>query len=359
MISFLFVDTERVWRGGQEQLFTLLSGLSRRGHEIHLACPPEAPLAAHAADERITVHPLRMRSEVSLPATLRLMSILRRVRPQILAFNTPRAILAGTVASRFSSSVRGQVIFRRVQFPLRRSLFTRLKYRWGIDCIITNSEAIRRQLQADGLSLSRIRTVYEGVDLSRFPQNSDYRRPGSGPLVVGNVAHMSPEKGLNYLVEAAALIPEVRTRLRFVLVGDGRCLPELKDSVRKLALGEIFEFPGFQSNTLDFFRRFDIFVLPSLSEGLPSAILEAMASSLPVVASRTGGIPELVIDGETGLLIPPADAAALARAIDHLAGHPDAASQMGQRGRARVEEQFTMERKILDTENICESLLRR
>lgn len=358
MISFLFVDTERVWRGGQEQLFTLLTGLRRRGHEIHLACPPEAPLAAQAKGERITVHPLRIRSEVSLPATLRLMSILRRVRPQILAFNTPRAILAGTVASRFSN-VRGQVIFRRVQFPLRKSLFTRLKYRWGIDCIITNSEAIRRQLQVDGLSLSSIRTVYEGVELSRFSQYSDYRRTGSGPLVVGNVAHMSPEKGLHYLVQAAALIPEVRTRLRFVLVGDGRCLPELKDSVRALALEEIFEFPGFQSNTLDFFRRFDIFVLPSLSEGLPSAILEAMASSLPVVASRTGGIPELVIDGETGLLVPPADAAALARAIDHLAGHPDAARYMGQRGRARVEEQFTMERKILDTENICESLLHR
>jgi glycosyltransferase involved in cell wall biosynthesis len=104
-------------------------------------------------------------------------------------------------------------------------------------------------------------------------------------------------------------------------------------------------------------RLFDIFVLPSLSEGLSSAILEAMATSLPIVATAVGGIPELVEDGDNGLLVAPADPAALARAIERLADNPEESQRMGLRGRERMEEQFTLERKILETEQLCSVLL--
>ena len=100
-------------------------------------------------------------------------------------------------------------------------------------------------------------------------------------------------------------------------------------------------------------KSFDIFALPSLSEGLSSAILEAMAASLPIVATEVGGIPELVKDGENGLLVAPGDPAALALAIQRLADHPEESGRMGGRGRERMEEQFTLERKILETEQLC------
>jgi len=105
-------------------------------------------------------------------------------------------------------------------------------------------------------------------------------------------------------------------------------------------------------------KTFDVFALPSLSEGLSSAILEAMAASLPIIATEVGGIPELVQDGDNGLLVLPADSAALARAIQHLANDPEAAHRMGLRGRERMEERFTLERKILETEQLCNDLLR-
>jgi glycosyltransferase involved in cell wall biosynthesis len=175
--------------------------------------------------------------------------------------------------------------------------------------------------------------------------------------VIGTVAHLSPEKGLYYLVEAAALIPDVHSRMRFVLVGDGECREALESQVRDRGLEACFQFAGFQNRPASYLNTFNIFVLPSLSEGLSSAILTAMAASLPVVATNVGGIPELICQGENGILVPPGDPISLAEAIQSLAEAPDQCFQMGQLGRARVEERFTIERKIVETEALCSSFL--
>jgi glycosyltransferase involved in cell wall biosynthesis len=314
-------------------------------------------LETRARDLGILVHPIAIRNEVGLISLIQMVFTLLRIRPDILAFNTPKAILLGTLASRIVT-VQARIIFRRVNFPLRKSFFSRLKYTWGIDRVVAISESIRLQLQACGIPASKISTIYEGMDLSLYPvpMRPDARRPDE-PAIVGTVAHLSREKGLKYLVEAASLISDVRKKLRFVIVGDGECLPELKDLVREKGLENCFQFTGFVPNTAECMRSFDVFVLPSLSEGLSSAILEAMAISLPVVATDVGGIPELIKSGDNGLLVAPGDSAGLARAIQRLADNPEESRRMGQRGRERMEEHFTLERKILETEQLCCSFL--
>ena len=154
------------------------------------------------------------------------------------------------------------------------------------------------------------------------------------------------------------MIPEAHKKLRFVIVGEGDCLPELKALVQAKGLGDVFQFAGFHSNTSRYLKTFDIFALPSLSEGLSSAILEAMATSLPIVATNVGGIPELVIHEDNGLLVTPKDATALASAIQRLSENPDESRRMGLRGRERMEEKFTIERKISETELLCSNLLK-
>jgi glycosyltransferase involved in cell wall biosynthesis len=359
MISFLFVDTERVWRGGQDQLFTLLQGLSQRGHTVHLVCHPRTLLEKRSREIGLDVHPLSIKSELGPIAFFKLLAIVSSIRPDILAYNTPRPILLGTLASRFAP-VRARIIFRRVSFPLRRNFVTKLKYNWKIDCIVAISESIRRQLVAGGVKASRIKTIYEGLDLSQYPKEKAFdRHPAGKPIVVGTIAHLSPEKGLTYLIDAASRIPDVHSRLRFVIVGDGECRRELEQQVEDLGLEECFQFAGFQNTVDTHLRSFDIFVLPSLSEGLSSAILAAMATSLPVIATDTGGIPELIRHGENGTLVPPGDPLALAKAIDYLAQNPKECARMGQLGRLRVEEQFTLERKIIETEQLCTDFLKR
>lgn len=357
MVSFLFIDSERDWRGGQTQLYTLMQGLQERGHSIHLVCPPQTPLETRARNLGISVHPAAIRSELGLVFMLRLFFIIRSVRPGILAFNTPKPILMGTLASRFVHT-GARIIFRRVDFPLKSGFLSRMKYVWGIDCIISISNSIKFRLQSGGIPETLIRTIYEGIDLSLYPAS-----PGPGnrapdePAVIGTVSHLSHEKGMIYLIEAAALIPDVQRRMRFVVVGDGACRSELQELVRKKGLEPCFQFLGFRSDSHLLMKSFDIFVLPSVSEGLSSSIIEAMASSLPVIGSRVGGIPELVLHGKTGLLVNPADPQELAHAIQHLALNPETSRQMGQRGRKRVEEEFGMERKIEETERLCLSLV--
>ena len=359
MISLLFVDTERSWRGGQDQLLTLLRGLSVRGHRLHLICHPQTLLEERAREAGVTVYPLAIRSEVGLVTCFRMLRILWRVRPEVLAFNTPRPILPGNLASCLSS-VKARIIFRRVNFPLRKSWITRLKYNWRIDCIVTVSESIRQQLQIDGVPGARIRTIYEGMDLAPFPRRESPRprRPGE-PMVFGTVAHFSHEKGLRYLVEAAALIPDVHARMRFILVGDGVCRRDLEAQVRELGLEDCFHFAGFQKFPAPYLSSFDCFVLPSLSEGLSSSILTAMAASLPVISTKVGGIPELIQHEENGLLVPPADPVALAQVILRLGNDPAEAFRMGRQGRLRAERQFTLQRMILQFEQLCFSFLYR
>ena len=129
--------------------------------------------------------------------------------------------------------------------------------------------------------------------------------------------------------------------------------------VRERGLETVFHFTGFQDRPITYMQSFDMFVLPSLSEGLSSAILNAMACSLPVIATKVGGIPELVAHDVNGLLVPPGDPASLARAIERLVADPELSFRMGQHGRKRVEEQFTLKRKILETEALCRSFLGR
>lgn len=357
-MSLLFVDSERVWRGGQDQLFTLISGLAQRGHAIDLVCHPGSLLEKRVGSLGIATHPVAMVSEISPLLFWRLLAVMRRVRPEIVGFNTPGSILLGNLAARFAG-VRVRIIFRRVNFPLGKNPFTRLKYNWGVDCVVCISESIQHIVEQGGVRPSKIRLVYEGLDLAGFPPR-DFRRvrDRGEPFVVGAISHLSREKGQRYLVEAASLIPDVRRRMRFVIVGDGECRKELENQVTNLGLKTCFHFAGFQDDTLEYLRSFDLLVLPSLSEGLSSAILCGMACSLPVIATQVGGIPELVRSGENGLLIPPANAMALAQAIERLAANSDEAVQMGRHGRRRMEESFTLERKIREMEELCAVLLK-
>ena len=350
-LRILYVDTEEFWRGGQEQLVTLMTGMKQRGHEVHLAAPHGSPLAQEALRRSIPAHPFRQRGEFSPLAPLSLLRMLRRRTPDIVHFNTPRPIIAGGLAS-FLGKAPLRVCSRRVNFPLR-SKISYLKYNLFLEGIVTVSTSIQQTLIQHGVDSDRIKVIYEGVDVSWIDQigASSLFSDGAGPIV-GTVAHLSPEKGHGTVLKAAALLRSEFPEVTYVFVGDGPLKAELAAKAAGLGIRDRVVFTGFRSDSEALMKEFDIFCLASDSEGLSSAILAAMATPLPVVATNVGGIPELVIDGETGFLSPAGDPESLAARLRPLLLSEELRSKVRQAGRQRVERYFTLEKKLDETERL-------
>ena len=357
-LNILYVDTDSVWRGGQEQLFQLMTGMKDRGQQVALAAPPDSPLTQRAQEEAIQTCPFGQRTEFSPLALVQMMRILVRVQPQVVHFNTPRAILSGGFAC-LLCGVPVRVSSRRVNFPLRSRL-SRLKYNWMQNAILTVSLSIRRTLIESGVADYLIEVVHEGVDLDWIDrQHAPSLWQNRNGLVVGTVAHLSEEKGHAVLLQAAAQLMHQFPEVTFVVVGGGELEAALKRKAQLLGIKNHVVFTGFRSDTEGLMKQFDVFCLPSLSEGLSSAILAAMATRLPVVATNVGGIPELVVDGETGFLVPAHEPKPLSDALSKLLGCVELRRQMGDRGRKQVEKHLTSKQKLDKTEQLYLRLLRR
>ena len=208
----------------------------------------------------------------------------------------------------------------------------------------------------------RIRVVYNGLDLAEFDASAE-RGPtaplpdsGATPLI-GTVARLEPQKGMAFLIAAMGELKRSGVFGRLWIVGDGPDQGDLERRADECGVGESIAFLGRREDVPALMRRFDVFVLPSLWEGLPNAALEAQAASRPVVATAVDGTPEAVEDGKTGLLVPPRDPAAMAHAIASLLADPGRRKSMGDAGRERVARVFGMERMVAETERLYEEAL--
>jgi glycosyltransferase involved in cell wall biosynthesis len=208
--------------------------------------------------------------------------------------------------------------------------------------------------------------IQNGIDLEKFrigEAEADRRRQiardawriKEGEIVIGAVGRLHPPKGLKYLIEAFALASLEEPNLRLVIAGDGPEREDLEKLAREQAPGT--NFLGYQADPLPLYPGFDIYVLPSLAEGSPNALLEAMACGLPSVASRVGGVPEATAENETGLMVPPADPPSLATALLSIAREPQKRKVMGQAARDKVEAEFDLGKKIRQHEDLYRGLL--
>lgn len=357
-LKLLYVDTEKVWRGGQEQLFWLMRGMRWRGHEVWLACPQAAPLAERARAISIPTFHFSQKSEFSPFAFYRLLRVMFGRSFDVLHFNTPRAILCGCLAGRICR-VGSIVCSRRVNFPLRSRL-SRFKYNLLLDRVLTVSASIRETLIQDGVREDLVELIYEGVDLDWLDGlSTPYAASGLDPsaIHVATVAALTPEKGHETILEAARFLKTRFPNVRYLFVGEGPLRTTLESQAHAFQISDQIHFLGFRTDSEALVKHCEIFCLPSLSEGLSSAILAAMAAGLPVIATDTGGIPELVEDGFTGILVPPKSSVPLSQALARLFEDERLRRRLGEAGRKRVEMEFTLSKKLDRTENLYRRLL--
>jgi glycosyltransferase involved in cell wall biosynthesis len=201
---------------------------------------------------------------------------------------------------------------------------------------------------------ARAVTVHEGIDLGHVDAapsadlHADLWLPHGSPIV-GNVAALVPHKGQRHLIEAAAIVVTRVPDARFVIAGEGELRPVLERQIKEHHLEKHVFLAGFRPDILSVHKGFDIFVMSSVTEGLGTSLLDAMACGKPIVATTAGGMPEVVEDGATGLLVPPRDHQAMAAAIVKLLTSPDLPARMGAAGLARVRARFSVERMVQDT----------
>jgi glycosyltransferase involved in cell wall biosynthesis len=368
-ISVLYFSNELVRGGAEEHILTLLRGLDRTSFHPHLACTPELAekLGTDLPDD-VEVLRLRLSKPADIGAALTLARAIRRLRIDVLHSHLFYASLFASPIGRIGG-VPLIVETPHVREHWRRGLkasfaVDRLAGR-AVDLYVAVSEANARYLvEQKGLPPQKILVIYNGCDLKRFDPNRVAPEGLRAQLgfapddpVLALIGRLEPQKGHRVLLDA---FPEVRRqfpRAKLVCVGEGGLQGALEQRTAELGLGGAVRFVGQQANVEDWFALADVTVLPSFWEGLPLVAIESLAAGRPVVATAVDGTPEVVVDGKTGLTVPPGDSERLAQAIGRLLGDGALRQQLATAGRQWVTERFDAERQVRRTETLYQVAL--
>jgi len=360
--------------GTENQFMALARTLDRTRFDVEFACLRRWGGFVEELEQRnipLTEYPVpTFRSVTALAQQARLARHIVRRGVQIVhaynfygnVFATPPARLVAPVTI---ASIRDRA-------PYLTSMQKRVQ-RYACqfaDCILVNADAVKDWLIGDGYDASKISVIRNGVDLSRFdnaPPRSELQRelglPDGTPLV-GVISRLTRLKGLEHFLEAAAMVRARVPNARFLIAGetspmDREYLGELQQYAERCGVAESVIFTGLRRDVPAVLSSLDVSVMPSLNEALSNVVLESMAAGAPTVATRVGGTPEAIVDGVTGVLVPPADSRALADAIVHLLHDTRLATHLGTAARAHIVDHFSIRRMVRSTEDLYVELLER
>lgn len=350
--------------GTERHLVRLVRGLVDCGWHVSVYClAPGGKLVPELEELGVRVEgpPLgwsKSARSVTL-ATAHLADYLRHERPAIVHCYLPTAGLIGAMAGRIAAvpvvvttrrSVHNRSGVRLIVYRLTTAVADRLS-----NAVIAVCEAAREQAIREGTPGGRITTIYNGVPESQ--RRGIRHNLFTGSPVIGTIGRLHASKGYASLIEAMPLVREKLPQARLVLVGEGREREQLENRVRELRLNSHVDFVGERSDAAGLLPEFDIFVLPSVIEGMPNAVLEAAMAGIPVVATRVGGVPEVIQDSISGLLVEPGSSVSLAHALVRMGQDDSLRGECGKNAYDRVIRQFGVGEEIRRTESVYLSLL--
>lgn len=357
--------------GAERELLVILRQLSRGPYAVRVIGPHEGPLIEELRRQGITVSHADFPPWRKLFAFPRRTAAVRRLREEISAH--PCAIVHVNDIWWVPQVLRaarglGTPIVAHVRQEIEPSKVSRYELE-QVDQVIAISEQVSRSLKSGGVSPERIRVVYSGIDCpSVSPDEScqDARSRLGLPahaLVLGTVANLFPRKGYHVLLQALPRILASVQHAHYLVVGHGNADYErrLHSLSEELRIGDRVHFVGFQTRVSPYLAAMDLYVHPALMEGFGIAVLEAMAMARAVVATAVGGVPEIVMNGETGFLVPSGNPEALASAVITLLTEPEQRARLGLAGRERVLKSFTVEAmmgQLCDAYEVCQRRFR-
>jgi glycosyltransferase involved in cell wall biosynthesis len=355
------ISTQRGWGGGEQQASLLVEGLARRGHEPLILARQDGEFAKRMAAAGMTSATFAGGGR-SLWAMWQIRRQLALWQPDAVHFHDPHALSgAGLACCRLPIPVR--IASRKVSFPIRSGW----RYTRFADRVICVSQAVRQSCLASGMPAERLRVVYDGVDPAlALSGDRDRGRAslGASPsdLVLLSIGSLTETKGHSYLLAALPAVLSAHPNVRLVLAGDGPLRGTLERQAAELGLGGAVKFLGYRRDVPDLVQAADLFVLPSLAEGMCSTLVDVMLAGRPIVACNVGGVPEVLGAGDwcaepVGRLVAPRDVSGLAGAIcESLAGSADIADRLT-RARERALQHFTADRMVEETLALYQEVL--
>ena len=365
-MNILMLSTHFNTGGITSYVFTLAKGLQSKGHKVFVVTsggnmiPELILLGVH----HTTIN-IQTKSELSLKIYFSLNQLARFVKEykiDIIHSQTRVTQVIGTLLSQ----ITGKPCVSTCHGFFKKRLSRQLIPCWG-DAVIAISEAVKDHLKKDfKVDEKKIALIHNGVDAADFPPMDDELKKikkhklslKSGP-VIGIIARLSDVKGHDVLIHAMRDVVHEYTDACLLIVGEGKMERSLRELVQKLNLEDHVRFCPTVGKTTEFLPLFDIFVMPSLQEGLGLSVMEAQAAGLPVVASNIGGIPSLIEDGKTGLLVPPGYAKGLAQAIISLLNDRDKAKEIGAAGRKFIQKEFSADNMVNETVELYQDVLKK
>lgn len=364
MTKVLYLVTKSNFGGAQRYVYDLATGLPRDRFESVVACGGNGELVKRLLSARVPVMEIpHLERDVSLVKEVRaffsIIDIVRSARPDILHVNSSKAGGLGALAGRLLGVKK--IIFTVHGWPFRERrniLWRGLVWIASYVTLALSTRAIAvSQKDLDDSPLPG-KTVYikNGIPPLSFMSRSDARSvlsrsPAPNELWIGTVAELTRNKGIDVLIRSVASADEAR----FFIIGDGEERERLETLADTLDVRERVFFRGNIPDAYRLLPAFDLFILPSRKEGLPYTVLEAGMAGLPVIASAVGGVPEIIRNGETGVLVPPEDEKAIVEAVESLSAHPEKRTWLGRNIRALVEREYALTVMLEKTKTLYDS----
>ncbi|MEZ4653035.1 MAG: glycosyltransferase family 4 protein [Candidatus Eisenbacteria bacterium] len=356
----LHLDTGTEWRGGQQQVLYLTQGLQELGVISVVATPQGSPLAAQLRQRNLPVIEIAYSAPYAPKVVRRVQRILSDRTWNILHMHTSHAHTLGFLSLRLPPPRAFHrpafVVSRRVDFVPNGDPLSRLKYTSAGQFFLCVSDAIREILEEYGIPARSLYVVRSGVAVNGRRPGPDARRAlrrelhvPENAFLLGAIGQLVPHKGHRYLLDAMTAVRETIPEAHLVVIGEGNLESDLRKQAAHLGLNGSITFAGYRPGAISYLPAFDLFVHASVEEGLGTSILDAEAAGIPVVATRAGGIPEAVSEGESALLVAPAETGALAHAILELGRNAERRSAMGEAGRRFVSREHSDRHMVEET----------
>lgn len=344
-MNILFINSigKNKFGGGEKWMISAAIGLISKGHNAMLASKQDSRILQYAEKKGIKTHVIEIHSDISPFKTFQISRLLAKNQIDILICNLNKDVRVAGLAARIAGTpvvlARHGMLLCSKKWKHKVSL-TRLT-----DGIITNSNTIRDTYASYGwFDSDFVKVIYNGLDIPEQVTPLDFPSRFAGKKIIYSAGRLSEQKGFNYLIEAAQILQDKRNDIVFIVSGEGKLASVLQKQVDETGLHDSFVFDGFADDIFPYLKGCDLFVLASLFEGMPNVVMEAMAMGKAVVATDVNGARELMEDGKTGLIVPPADPTALATAISSLIDNPEKLELFGTAGKQRVAKHFTMGR---------------